>query len=216
MPWEKSSGFDTSISTLPARFSAPPALQDLERTPPLVALTTSSPLSRREAKLPTDLVVSIQPHGQRRAAPRVGLSAGQRRLGVAGAEDHLVARGREACGEGRPTGPVPRTAIFIRCLPEGTEQTGLVYRCPKGSRQICLYARQRQTSLCTICACRRRRDLIKPYRHTPHGCRRDRILDAAFRLFYAVACARWGWTPSLPSRVWRRPRSIGTSRPRTT
>ena len=43
MPWEKSSGLDTSTSTLPARLLAPASVSAASDAAPLVALTTSSP-----------------------------------------------------------------------------------------------------------------------------------------------------------------------------
>ena len=53
IPWLKSSALATSISTLPARFSAPAASSASSDAPPAVALTTTSPNSAASANEPS-------------------------------------------------------------------------------------------------------------------------------------------------------------------
>ncbi len=101
IPCEKSSGLATSISVLPARFSAPAAARASSEAPPAVQLKTSSPAAAASAKVPPFPRAPASPTHSSRAA-------------LSGEREPIVT----SCPSSTsfepivfPTVPVPRTAI---------------------------------------------------------------------------------------------------------
>ena len=127
-PWEKSSGLETSSSTLPARWAAPACARASREAPPPVALTTSSACSVGvgEGGQPDGGMVGV-PGGEGRVAHAVGLGARERGLRIARPDRHLVAEVGELGGDG----PADRS---------GTEDGDLHGALPvaEEGRQVCL------------------------------------------------------------------------------